>query len=76
MAKPEGLRPGLPKDISTNIKQSIALVTGASSEIGEATGERLASAGYAAGWVDAGIRKLLQLDAPTASLPRTPVLQK
>ncbi len=27
-------------------------------------------------WVDAGIRKDLRLDAPTASLPRTPVLEK
>jgi hypothetical protein len=29
-----------------------------------------------AGLVDAGIRKDLRLDAPTASLPRTPVLEK
>jgi NAD(P)-dependent dehydrogenase (short-subunit alcohol dehydrogenase family) len=29
-----------------------------------------------AGWVDAGIRKDLRLDAPTASLLRTPVLEK
>jgi NAD(P)-dependent dehydrogenase (short-subunit alcohol dehydrogenase family) len=29
-----------------------------------------------AGMVDAGIRKDLRLDAPTASLPRTPVLEK
>lgn len=29
-----------------------------------------------AGLVDAGIRKNLQLDAPTVSLPRTPVLEK
>jgi hypothetical protein len=29
-----------------------------------------------AGLVDAGIRKDLRLDAPTAPLPRTPVLEK
>ncbi|TMJ39286.1 MAG: short-chain dehydrogenase/reductase, partial [Alphaproteobacteria bacterium] len=29
-----------------------------------------------AGLLDAGIRKDLRLDAPTASLPRTPVLEK
>jgi len=29
-----------------------------------------------AGLVDAGIRKDFRLDAPTASLPRTPILAK
>ena len=43
---------------------------------GRANGLRLLRTFAPAGVLDAGIRKNLHLDAPPASLPRTPVLDK